>query len=161
MSGAGAGPGGRAPVAGAQVVDAGPGWEARPSLRARRRGSRTMEDPQPLPQPELPLCDSLIIWVSVIRARRRDPPRGGRSEGTCACHVHLFRSLSETGLSTQPQRPMAHRWLGDAGHLGSQLAVPLGPHSTHGVDTAAERCGRSFSFFCASPFLLNTFSFLK
>lgn len=68
-------------MAGAQVVDAGPGWEARPSLRARRRGSRTMEDPQPLPQPELPLCDSLIIWVSVIRARRARPPAGRAERG--------------------------------------------------------------------------------
>lgn len=33
-----------------------------------------MEETQPLPQSELPLCDSLIIWVST---RGRGGPRGG------------------------------------------------------------------------------------
>lgn len=35
-----------------------------------------MEDPQPLPQPELPLCDSLIIWVSVVPCLPPGPPAG-------------------------------------------------------------------------------------
>lgn len=58
-----------------------------------------MEDPQPLPQPELPLCDSLIIWVSVVpclpaRPRAGRAGRVGRVEhGTSGCHVRLLRSL--------------------------------------------------------------------
>ena len=36
-----------------------------------------MEETQPLPQSELPLCDSLIIWVS---ARGRIGPKGRPKE---------------------------------------------------------------------------------
>lgn len=52
-----------------------------------------MEETQPLSQSELPLCDSLIIWVS---ARGRIGPRG-RGEflgqgGAWFSHVSLRRS---------------------------------------------------------------------
>lgn len=49
-----------------------------------------MEDPQPLPQPELPLCDSLIIWVSVVPCLPARPPAGRAEHGTSGCHVHLL-----------------------------------------------------------------------
>lgn len=91
-----------------------------------------MEDPQPLPQPELPLCDSLIIWVSVVPCLPARPPAGRAEHGTSGCHVHLRR------LSVRDSESSAsHRWPGGAGSLGSQIAVSLGPHSTHGgIDTA-------------------------
>ncbi|MEJ1282743.1 hook microtubule tethering protein 1 [Cricetulus griseus] len=67
-----------------------------------------MEDPQPLPQPELPLCDSLIIWVSVVSARWRGHPRGGLSTGTSGCHVHLLGSLPVRPRPGSPGSPPSH-----------------------------------------------------
>lgn len=54
-----------------------------------------MAYPQPLPQPELPLCDSLIIWVSVApcSTTRRRPPSGRAEHGASCCHVHLLRAF--------------------------------------------------------------------
>jgi hypothetical protein len=112
--------------------------EARPSLWARRRGSRTMEDPQPLPQSELPLCDSLIIWVSVVPRLPARPPAGRAEHGASGCHVHLLRNPSVPASESSA----SHRWPGGAGSLGSQIAVLLGPHSTHGGVDTAERDGQ-------------------
>lgn len=71
-----------------------------------------MEDPQPLPQPELPLCDSLIIWVSVVPGLLEARPPAGRAEqGTSGCHVHLLlRSLSVRDSELHLAQVARRRW---------------------------------------------------
>lgn len=57
--------------AGSQVVDGGSREERGPREVSVSAAAAAMEEPQPLPQSELPLCDSLIIWVSErVRSRR-------------------------------------------------------------------------------------------
>lgn len=165
VNGAGAGPGRQAPVAGAQVVDAGPGGGA----SVAERGVEVPGRWRTRNRCHSPSCRCVTAsssgWVWSVLAGEATRGAGWAREPPAATSTCLaaFPSVRDRVLrvlhpATAPHRAQVARTCWPA---RSPACSPCGPTQLKRDGQPAFAMGALFLYLSASPSLLNTFSFVK